>query len=56
MVDLQRSGILASLYQPFPGIMVEVLFLGPEEFLHSGEIFSSTPFSRLFLWFSILKS
>lgn len=34
-----------------------VLFtVGPEEFLHSEEIFRPTPFSRFSLYFSISKS
>lgn len=53
MVDLQTSGIFASLYQPLPGVTVEsvVLFLGPQEFL-----FCPPPSSRLPLYFSVAKS
>lgn len=58
MVDLHVSGILASLYQPLPGITVEsiVLFVGPPEFLLSEHFFCPSPSSRLPVYFSVAKS
>lgn len=58
MVDLQISGILASLYQPLPGVTVEsvVLFLDPREFLCSEEFFCPPPSSSLPLYSSVAKS